>query len=164
MNEKELSPVGSPALPLPEPVETPSLEDGQLPDQETDASTSAGVPAAPSDVVEVSGGDPTPSPGGVGVFVSGGDVSASDLSPVDSGGVPVADGRAGGVDGSKDVLLVSGLVDSLDYSPWLEDVGAKLDTCVTLLSLLVALAAFYWCHARIRNAVRSFTGRNAIDE
>lgn len=185
MNEKDLLPSGSAALPLPEPVEVPSEEAIVPSDQDVDVAVSGGSSPDTTDTVGVSGGDAEASPGGFWIYIPGEDVSGSNLEPVSSGDVPVSGGDAGGPRGSVVTLQLSETVDIPDYpdysaqlddivgrldafcelhSEQVEDIGAKIDACGVFLALMASLMLFYWCHARIRNAVRSFTGRNAIDD
>lgn len=185
MNEKDVLPSGSAALPLPEPIEVSSEEAVVPPGQDVDASVSGDSSLAPVDSIEVSAGDAEASPGGYWIYIPGEDVSGSDLETVSSGDVSVSGGDAGGSRGSGVTVYVSEAVDSPDYSQYLDNlsmqiddvllhfevlemqfdsIGEQIDACGALFSLIVGLLLFYWCHARIRNAVRSFTGRNAIDD
>lgn len=162
MNEKEVLPSDQTVLPLTEPSEVPDEEAAVAPDQ--DAVYPVDVSPGVDDVVGVSGGDAESSPSGHWVYIPDTDVSASDLEPVSSWGTSVSAGDGAGSHSSGYNLYYTEQVEAADYSGQLEDIADKLDYCGVLLSLIAGLLLFYWCHARVRNAVRSFTGRNAIDE
>lgn len=185
MYEKDLLPSGSAALPLPEPIEVPSDEAVIPTDQDVDVVVPGGLSPAPVDSIEVSGGDSEASPGGYWIYIPGKDVSGSDMVSVSSGDVHVSGGNADSSHDSGVKVYVSESIDSPDYSQCFDDlsmqiddvllhfealemqfdsIGEQIDACGALLSLIVGLFLFYWCHARIRNAVRSFIGRNAIDD
>ena len=164
MYEKEVLPSDQAVQPLPEASEIPDEEVVVSPDQGTDAVVPVGDPPDAGDVVGVSGGDAAAPSAGHWIYIPDTDVSASDLEPVSSGDASVSAGDSGGSRSSGSAFYYTEYVESADYSGQLEDIADKLDYCGVLLSLIAGLLLFYWCHSRVRNAVRSFTGRNAIDE